>query len=322
MYRIAAFYEFREMGGRGRLEVLCEDLSIVMADGGILGTIILAEEGFNGTVCGKPFELELFLKIAGDMIGTVIHAKYSDHEEMPFRRREVKIKPEIVTLKKEVDIRLGEGTHVSPEEWNELIRSEDVVVLDDVSLDVVEGDHAVGEDEGGVGHRGGVRGRALAVGLQLVAEVEARAQLVVISTTGDRVQDRRLLEIGGKGLFTKEIEEALLAGRIDIAVHSSKDMPTVLPEGLALSAFLPREDPRDAFIGKTAKSIMELPQGATVGSSSLRRQALILRMRPDIKVVSFRGNVQTRLRKLHEGVADGTILALAGLNRLDLDRPA
>jgi hydroxymethylbilane synthase len=140
----------------------------------------------------------------------------------------------------------------------------------------------------------------------------------VITTSGDRVQDRPLSEAGGKGLFTKEIEEALLAGRIDIAVHSSKDMPTVLPDGLVLSAFLPREDPRDAFIGKTAKSIMELPQGATVGSSSLRRQALILRMRPDIKVVSFRGNVQTRLRKLHEGVADGTILALAGLNRLGL----
>jgi hydroxymethylbilane synthase len=139
-----------------------------------------------------------------------------------------------------------------------------------------------------------------------------------ISTSGDRIQDRPLSEAGGKGLFTKEIEEALLASRIDIAVHSSKDMPTVLPEGLALSAFLPREDPRDAFIGVAAKSIMDLPEGATIGSSSLRRQALILRMRPDIKVVTFRGNVQTRLRKLHEGVADGTILALAGLKRLGL----
>jgi hydroxymethylbilane synthase len=140
----------------------------------------------------------------------------------------------------------------------------------------------------------------------------------VITTSGDRIQDRPLSEAGGKGLFTKEIEEALLAGRIDIAVHSSKDMPTVLPEGLALSAFLPREDPRDAFIGVAAKSIMDLPEGATIGSSSLRRQALILRMRPDVKVVTFRGNVQTRLRKLHEGVADGTILALAGLKRLGL----
>ena len=140
----------------------------------------------------------------------------------------------------------------------------------------------------------------------------------VISTSGDRIQDRPLSEAGGKGLFTKEIEEALLAGRIDIAVHSSKDMPTVLPEGLVLSAFLPREDPRDAFIGKTAKSIMKLPEGATLGSSSLRRQALILRMRPDLKVITFRGNVQTRLRKLDEGIADGTILALAGLKRLGL----
>lgn len=140
----------------------------------------------------------------------------------------------------------------------------------------------------------------------------------VITTSGDRIQDRPLSEAGGKGLFTKEIEEALLAGRIDIAVHSSKDMPTVLPDGLKLSAFLPREDARDAFIGVAAKSIADLPQGATVGSSSLRRQALILRLRPDLKVVTFRGNVQTRLRKLHEGVADGTILALAGLKRLGL----
>ena len=105
----------------------------------------------------------------------------------------------------------------------------------------------------------------------------------VIATSGDRIQDRPLSEAGGKGLFTKEIEEALLAGRIDIAVHSSKDMPTALPDGLALSAFLPREDARDAFIGKSAKSIVDLPHGATVGSSSLRRQALILRLRPDLQ---------------------------------------
>jgi hydroxymethylbilane synthase len=147
---------------------------------------------------------------------------------------------------------------------------------------------------------------------------ESAFSIEAISTSGDRIQDRPLAEAGGKGLFTKEIEEALIAGRIDIAVHSSKDMPTVLPDGLELSAFLPREDARDAFIGVAAKSIMELPEGATVGSSSLRRQALILRMRPDLKVVTFRGNVQTRLRKLHEGIADGTILAIAGLNRLGL----
>ncbi|MER9425085.1 hydroxymethylbilane synthase [Mesorhizobium sp. M0317] len=143
-------------------------------------------------------------------------------------------------------------------------------------------------------------------------------EVVVISTSGDRIQDRPLSEAGGKGLFTKEIEEALLAGTIDIAVHSSKDMPTVLPDGLELSAFLPREDARDAFIGKVVKRIVDLPQGAKVGSSSLRRQALIRRMRPDLDVVMFRGNVQTRLRKLEEGVAEGTILAYAGLKRLGL----
>ncbi|MER8577246.1 hydroxymethylbilane synthase [Mesorhizobium sp. M1423] len=144
-------------------------------------------------------------------------------------------------------------------------------------------------------------------------------EVVVISTSGDRIQDRPLSEAGGKGLFTKEIEEALLARRIDIAVHSSKDMPTLLPEGLELAAFLPREDARDAFIGKAARTIAGLPQGARVGSSSLRRQALIRRMRPDIDVVMFRGNVQTRLRKLDEGIADGTILAYAGLKRLGLE---
>ncbi|MCV3208198.1 hydroxymethylbilane synthase [Mesorhizobium sp. YC-39] len=144
-------------------------------------------------------------------------------------------------------------------------------------------------------------------------------EVVVISTSGDRIQDRPLSEAGGKGLFTKEIEEALLERRIDIAVHSSKDMPTVLPDGLELSAFLPREDARDAFIGKAAKAIADLPQGAKVGSSSLRRQALIRRMRLDLDVVMFRGNVQTRLRKLDEGIADGTILAYAGLKRLGLE---
>ncbi|WP_296745682.1 hydroxymethylbilane synthase [Mesorhizobium sp.] len=148
---------------------------------------------------------------------------------------------------------------------------------------------------------------------------EQAFEVVAISTSGDRIQDRPLSEAGGKGLFTKEIEEALLDRRIDIAVHSSKDMPTVLPEGLELSAFLPREDARDAFIGKTATRIADLPQGVRVGSSSLRRQALIRRMRPDLDVVMFRGNVQTRLRKLDEGVADGTILAYAGLKRLGLD---
>lgn len=148
---------------------------------------------------------------------------------------------------------------------------------------------------------------------------EEAFEIVVISTSGDRIQDRPLSEAGGKGLFTKEIEEALLDGRIDIAVHSSKDMPTLLPEGLELSAFLPREDVRDAFIGKAAPSILDMPEGSVIGSASLRRQALIRRMRPDLRVEIFRGNVQTRLRKLEDGVADGTILALAGLRRLDLE---
>lgn len=145
-----------------------------------------------------------------------------------------------------------------------------------------------------------------------------RIELVTIRTSGDRIQDRPLADAGGKGLFTKEIEEALLAGAIDLAVHSSKDMPTVLPEGLVISAFLEREDPRDVFISRKAKSIEELPRGATIGTASLRRQALALRLRADLKVVPLRGNVETRLRKLDEGAADATLLALAGLKRLGL----
>jgi hydroxymethylbilane synthase len=143
-------------------------------------------------------------------------------------------------------------------------------------------------------------------------------EIIVISTAGDRVQDRPLSEIGGKGLFTQEIEEQLADGRIDLAVHSSKDMPTLLPEGLELSCFLPREGVADAFLSQSASSISTLPRGAVVGSSSLRRQALIRRMRPDLEVVGFRGNVGTRLRKLSEGVADATLLAEAGLRRLGL----
>lgn len=142
--------------------------------------------------------------------------------------------------------------------------------------------------------------------------------VVVISTKGDRVVDRPLSEIGGKGLFTEEIEAQLADGRIDIAVHSSKDMPTVLPDGFDLSAFLPRENVRDAFIGRTAKTIADLPEGAVIGSSSLRRQALIRRMRPDVSVIPFRGNVQTRLRKIEQGDVDGTLLAMAGLRRLGI----
>jgi hydroxymethylbilane synthase len=149
-----------------------------------------------------------------------------------------------------------------------------------------------------------------------------RIGLEVIRTSGDRIQDRPLADAGGKGLFTKEIEEALIARTIDFAVHSSKDMPTVLPPGLVLTAFMPREDPRDAFISRKAKSIADLPRGATVGTASLRRQAMMKRLRPDLVIVPLRGNVETRLRKLDEGVADATLLALAGLKRLGLTSAA
>ena len=140
----------------------------------------------------------------------------------------------------------------------------------------------------------------------------------VIRTSGDIIRDRPLAEIGGKGLFTKEIEEALIAREVDLAVHSAKDMPTVLPGGLIIAAVLPREDPRDVFISRKAKTLSELARGATVGTASLRRQALVKRARPDLKVVPFRGNVETRLRKLDDGVVDATLLALAGLRRLGL----
>ncbi len=146
----------------------------------------------------------------------------------------------------------------------------------------------------------------------------ARIEFQVIRTTGDRIQDRPLAEAGGKGLFAKEIEEALIDRRIDLAVHSSKDMPTFLPEGLVLSTFLQREDARDAFISRKARNLAELPRGAVMGTSSPRRQALLRRMRRDLKLVDLRGNVETRLRKLDDGVADATLLALAGLKRLGL----
>jgi hydroxymethylbilane synthase len=145
---------------------------------------------------------------------------------------------------------------------------------------------------------------------------EGAVEVVVIKTTGDRVTDRALAEIGGKGLFTKEIEQALVDGRIDAAVHSMKDVPTWLPDGMALAAFLTREDVRDAFFSPHGNALSELPSGALVGSASLRRQAQILNARPDLKVTLIRGNVDTRLRKLAEGQVDATLLAVAGLNRL------
>jgi hydroxymethylbilane synthase len=144
----------------------------------------------------------------------------------------------------------------------------------------------------------------------------------VIHTTGDAIQDRPLSEVGGKGLFTKEIEQALVDNGVDLAVHSSKDMPTVLPDGLMLAACLPREDVRDAFISRKAATLAGLPHGAVVGTASLRRQAMVKRLRPDISVVTFRGNVDTRLKKLDDGVVDATLLALAGLKRLGREAAA
>jgi len=147
---------------------------------------------------------------------------------------------------------------------------------------------------------------------------EGALEIVIIKTTGDKILGQPLADIGGKGLFTKEIDEALLDGRIDIAVHSMKDVPTYLPEGTILPCNLPREDVRDVFISPTAKDLSELPEGAVVGSASLRRQAQLLAKYPHLKVVNFRGNVQTRLRKLQEGDCSATLLALAGLKRLDM----
>jgi hydroxymethylbilane synthase len=155
----------------------------------------------------------------------------------------------------------------------------------------------------------------LAAAFSLAAEA---FEIVVIKVTGDQILDRALKEIGGKGLFTREIEEALLAGDIDIAVHSMKDMPTIQPDGLILDCYLPREDVRDAFVSPGVARLMDLPQGAVVGSSSLRRRAQLAHRRPDLQLVEFRGNVQTRMKKLADGVAAATFLAMAGLNRLGL----
>ncbi|MGB8527105.1 MAG: hydroxymethylbilane synthase [Rhodoplanes sp.] len=173
----------------------------------------------------------------------------------------------------------------------------------------------------------GTRGSLLA--LAQAEEVRARLtaahgldptaiEICVIRTSGDAIQDRPLAEVGGKGLFTKEIEQALFDNTIDLAVHSAKDMETALPAGLVAAAFLPREDVRDAFISRKARTLAELPEGAVVGTASLRRQAIVRRLRPDLRVVSLRGNVETRLRKLATGEVDAILLALAGLKRLGL----
>lgn len=158
-------------------------------------------------------------------------------------------------------------------------------------------------------------GRALGVPED---EIVHAVPLVEIVTTGDRIQDRRLLEVGGKSLFTKEIEEALLEGRVDVAVHSMKDVPAEQPDGLAIAAIPEREDPRDAFISENWSSLADLPQGAKVGTASLRRQAQLLSIRPDLQIEMLRGNVDTRLRRLKDGDFDAILLACSGLNRLGL----
>jgi hydroxymethylbilane synthase len=154
--------------------------------------------------------------------------------------------------------------------------------------------------------------------MQAFSLPEAAFEICVIKVMGDQILDKALKDIGGKGLFTREIEEALLDGSIDIAVHSMKDMPTVQPAGLILDCYLAREDVRDAFVSPHHAGLSALPQGAVVGSSSLRRRAQLALRRPDLKLVEFRGNVQTRMRKLEEGVAEATFLAMAGLNRLGM----
>jgi hydroxymethylbilane synthase len=149
---------------------------------------------------------------------------------------------------------------------------------------------------------------------------EDAVALEPITTSGDRIRDKPLRDFGGKGLFTKEIDEALLGNRVDLAVHSMKDLPTELPPGITIAAVLPRGDVRDAFISAKGESLAALPPGAVVGSSSLRRQAQVKRLRPDLQAVDFRGNVETRLKKLDQGMVDATLLALAGLERLGLTR--
>ena len=171
----------------------------------------------------------------------------------------------------------------------------------------------------------GTRGSALALAqahevrdrLSAIYGDKVSFEIVIIKTTGDKILDRALAAVGGKGLFTKELEEALLDNTIDIAVHSMKDMQAVLPRGLEIACVLPREDVRDAFISPVAKSLQELPSGSVVGTASIRRESFIRHKRPDLKVILFRGNVQTRLRKLEAGEADATLLAFAGLKRLD-----
>ena len=150
---------------------------------------------------------------------------------------------------------------------------------------------------------------------EILSENDA-IEVIPIQTTGDRIEDKTLSEIGGKGLFTKEIDLALLSSDVDIAVHSMKDMPTVLPNGIVIGCLLPREDPRDALITQNGEAYADLPSDAVIGTASLRRSAQLLASRPELRVVSLRGNVDTRLAKLGAGEVDATLLAVAGLKRL------
>ena len=179
--------------------------------------------------------------------------------------------------------------------------------------------HTMAQTSLRIGTRGSRLARAQA---DMVAEAlktkGAQCEIVAVKTGGDRIQDRPLADAGGKGLFTKELEEALLSGAIDLAVHSMKDVPVVLPDGLAIAAVLPREDPRDVFISHKARTLAGLPRAARIGTSSVRRQALVARARPDLEIALLRGNVDTRLKKLDDGEYDSILLAFAGLKRLGM----
>jgi hydroxymethylbilane synthase len=176
----------------------------------------------------------------------------------------------------------------------------------------------------------GTRGSPLALAqAHLVQDLWQRAhgedrtsEIVVIKTTGDAVLDRPLAEIGGKGLFTRELDTALMDGRIDVAVHSMKDVPTFLPEGITLAAILEREDARDCWISRNGKSLADFPSNTVIGTCSLRRKAQIAHKRPDVRIVDLRGNIQTRLQKLEDGEFDATLLAMAGLNRMGIKSPS
>lgn len=172
----------------------------------------------------------------------------------------------------------------------------------------------------------GTRGSPLALaqanqiadGIRAASAGAYECDIVAFTTTGDKLTTERLINSGGKGLFTRELDDALSRGELDLAVHSLKDVPSVLPAGQVFAAFPEREDPRDGFLSHKAKSIRELPEGAKLGTASLRREAQALALRPDLEVVTFRGNVATRMRKLEEGLADATFLAMAGLTRLGM----